>query len=74
MNPVVHFEMPAEDSTRMANFYTRVFNWKTKQLGPDMGEYVLVTTSEIDEKGLPRERGSINGGFFTKSENNLLSY
>ena len=33
MNPVVHFEMPAEDRKRMAEFYTKVFGWKTEQLG-----------------------------------------
>ena len=27
MNPVVHFEMPADDSRRMADFYTKVFGW-----------------------------------------------
>jgi predicted enzyme related to lactoylglutathione lyase len=45
MNPVVHFEMPAEDRKRMADFYTKVFGWKTEQLGEDMGNYVLVTTT-----------------------------
>ena len=29
MNSVVHFEMPAEDQKRMADFYTKVFGWKT---------------------------------------------
>ena len=28
MNPVVHFEMLAEDRRRMTNFYTKVFGWK----------------------------------------------
>jgi predicted enzyme related to lactoylglutathione lyase len=45
MNPVVHFEMPAEDRHRMRQFYETTFGWKTEQLGPDMGGYVLVTTS-----------------------------
>jgi predicted enzyme related to lactoylglutathione lyase len=27
MNPVVHFEMPANDRKRMADFYTKVFGW-----------------------------------------------
>ena len=49
-NPVVHFEMPAEDRERMSGFYTKAFGWQTKQLGPEMGEYVLVTTTEVDEK------------------------
>ena len=35
MNPVVHFEMPAEDRTRMRAFYERTFGWKTEQLGPE---------------------------------------
>jgi hypothetical protein len=43
MNPVVHFEMPAEDRKRMADFYTKVFGWKTQQLGEDMGNYVLIS-------------------------------
>jgi uncharacterized protein len=45
MNPVVHFEMPAEDRHQMRRFYETTFGWKTEQLGPDMGGYVLVTTS-----------------------------
>jgi predicted enzyme related to lactoylglutathione lyase len=67
MNPVVHFEMPSEDNKRMASFYNTVFGWKTKQLGPDMGDYVLATTTEVDDKGYPKEKGRINGGFFPKN-------
>jgi predicted enzyme related to lactoylglutathione lyase len=66
MNPVVHFEMPAEDRKRMADFYTRVFGWRTQQLGEEMGNYVLVTTTDSDENG-PKKPGAINGGFFTKT-------
>jgi len=65
MHPVVHFEMPAEDSARMAAFYEKVFGWKTQKLGPEMGDYILVTTAESDVKpGAPA--GAINGGFFPK--------
>jgi uncharacterized protein len=70
MNPVVHFEMPAEDRKRMADFYTNVFGWKTTQLGPEMGNYVLVQTTESEESGHPKERGRINGGFADKSKDN----
>ncbi|MBI4595801.1 MAG: hypothetical protein HY730_05405 [Candidatus Tectomicrobia bacterium] len=49
MNPVVHFEMPTEDQNRIAMFYTAVFGWKTMKLGAEMGDYVLVTTTEYDE-------------------------
>jgi uncharacterized protein len=36
MNPIVHFEMPAEDKKRIAKFYSKAFGRKTKQLGPEM--------------------------------------
>jgi uncharacterized protein len=74
MNPVVHFEMPAEDAKRMAAFYTNVFGWRTQMLGPDMGNYVLATTTETDEKGRPKEPGAINGGFFPKSDDKPAQY
>jgi len=67
MSPVVHFEMPAEDKNRMAKFYTKVFGWETKMLGPEMGEYVMVMTTESDEKG-PKRPGAINGGFYEKKK------
>jgi predicted enzyme related to lactoylglutathione lyase len=74
MNPVVHFEMPAEDRKRMADFYTRVFGWKTQQLGEEMGNYVLVTTTDSDENGRPKKPGAINGGFFQKTEARPAQY
>lgn len=68
MSPVVHFEMPAEDRKRMSKFYATAFGWRTKQLGPEMGNYVLVTTSESDKSGFPKKPGMINGGFFQKTD------
>ncbi len=73
MNPVVHFEMPAEDKKRMADFYTNVFGWQTQILGPEMGDYVLATTTESDEQG-PKKPGAINGGFFMKSNDQPDQY
>ncbi len=72
MNPVVHFEIPAKDRKRMAVFYTRIFGWQAKQLGEEMGNYVVVMTTECDGTGTPKERGQINGGFFQKSKENPL--
>lgn len=74
MNPVVHFEMPAEDKNRMSNFYSLVFGWQTNKLGPEMGEYVVVNTTESDEKGHPIKPGAINGGFFQKSNEKPSQY
>jgi predicted enzyme related to lactoylglutathione lyase len=73
MNPVVHFEMPAEDRKRMAEFYTTVFGWKTQQLGEEMGNYILATTTDSDEKG-PKKPGAINGGFFQKTDDKPAQY
>ncbi|MDW7728034.1 MAG: VOC family protein [Candidatus Methanoperedens sp.] len=75
MNPVVHFEMPAKDKSRMRKFYETAFGWQTEQLGKEMGEYVLVTTTESDEKtGLLRRPGAINGGFYQSTDDPLSQY
>ena len=74
MNPVVHFEMPAEDKKRMSAFYEQAFGWKTKHLGPEMGEYVVVTTTETDENNMVKTPGFINGGFYKKTEDPLSHY
>jgi len=65
MNPVVHFEMPAEDRDRMAGFYSEAFGWKMQMMGEEMGNYVVAVTSEMDEKSMrPKMPGTINGGFY----------
>lgn len=74
MNPVVHFEMPAEDKKRMAAFYTKAFAWKAQMLGPEMNDYVLVTTTDADEAGHPKNPGAINGGFYKKSADMPAQY
>jgi len=68
MDPVVHFEMPYEDRQRAADFYSNAFGWKAQMLGPEMGDYVTVATSELDENGFPKKPGSINGGLYKKPE------
>jgi predicted enzyme related to lactoylglutathione lyase len=73
MNPVVHFEMPAQNRQRMADFYSKTFGWQTQMLGQDMGNYVVATTTESDEKG-PKKPGAINGGFYTKTEDMPAQY
>lgn len=71
MNPVVHFEMPYEDKQRVAEFYEKAFGWQAQMLGPEMGNYVIVTTSELDpETQFPKKPGMINGGLFEKTKDN----
>ncbi len=68
MNPVVHFELPSEDADRMITFYSDVFGWQANKLGKEMGNYVVVTTTETDDKRMIKKPGTINGGFFPKQK------
>ena len=43
---------------RARNFYVQAFGWQMQQMGPEMGDYVVVTTGD------PKEPGGINGGIF----------
>lgn len=63
MNPVVHFEMPYRDRARAARFYSAAFGWQTQMLGPEMGDYLLVTTAVTDARP-GSAAGAINGGLF----------
>jgi predicted enzyme related to lactoylglutathione lyase len=74
MNPVVHFEMPYEDKQRVADFYAKTFGWQPTLYGPEMGNYVLVATSESIAGQGPVKPGMINGGFFEKSSDKPAQY
>jgi uncharacterized protein len=67
VDPVVHFEMPADDRERMAAFYAKVFGWEATMLGPEMGDYTVVITTETAD-GRPTTPGAINGGFFLRTD------
>ena len=64
-DPVVHFEMPYDDRSRMAQFYEAAFGWQMQMLGEDMGNYVLAMTAETGACG-PKLPGAINGGFYQR--------
>jgi predicted enzyme related to lactoylglutathione lyase len=69
MDPVIHFEMPANDTERVRKFYEDAFGWQTTQLDPQTDDFVLAFTIETDEKTrMPQKRGAINGGFYKKTE------
>jgi predicted enzyme related to lactoylglutathione lyase len=68
MDSVVHFEMAYEDRDRMKTFYESAFGWQTQTLGPEMGNYVLATTTETGENGMPKNPGAINGGFYERPD------
>jgi predicted enzyme related to lactoylglutathione lyase len=59
-DPVVHFEIPADDVERAQKFYGSAFGWKVNSI-PGMG-YTLFHTTETDAKGMVKTPGNINGG------------
>lgn len=67
-SPVVHFEMPAKDRKRVAEFYEKVFGWQMNQLSPEMGNYLIAQTAETDENNMVKTPGAINGGFWETQE------
>ncbi|MDP3953881.1 MAG: VOC family protein [bacterium] len=74
MNPVVHFEMPAEDKSRVKEFYEKVFGWQMTQLGPEMRDYLLANTSPVDENNMHINKGAINGGFYKKGKDGTIPH
>jgi predicted enzyme related to lactoylglutathione lyase len=70
-SPVVHFEMGYFDGNRMKNFYEKAFGWNLNQMGAEMGNYILAGTAETDSNGMVKTPGTINGGFYQKTDNPL---
>lgn len=59
MPRVIHFEIPADDPERAADFYRKVFGWKIEKWeGP--APYWLVSTGEKAQRG-------IDGGITSRS-------
>ncbi len=52
----------------MADFYSEAFGWKAHKLGPEMGYYVTVDTTETDENQMVKNPGAINGGLYPRNE------
>lgn len=69
MDPVVHFEIPTENKKRIISFYSKVFGWKSVNMGSAMKGYVNVTTTKSDPKtAIPLTPGKINGGIYLKTK------
>jgi hypothetical protein len=64
LDKVVHFEIPIDEFARAQKFYRSIFGWNVSEV-PGM-EYFMVHTVEVDEKHMPKESGSINGGMMKR--------
>lgn len=58
MSRVVHFEIHASDPDRSQQFYQDVFGWEVQVMGPELGNYRVLTTG-TQEPG-------INGGMMMR--------
>ena len=52
-NPIVHFEIYADDPEKLGKFYSTLFDWSIEPV-PGM-DYRMVKTVETDEKARPRK-------------------
>ncbi len=65
MDSIVHFEIPADDTKRAQNFYSKAFGWTMNNM-PEF-DYTMVGTAPSNEMGTPNEPGRINGGMGKRS-------
>jgi len=74
-NPVAHFEIPGDNPAELAQFYSRLFDWKIEKMPGDW-DYWFITTVATDENGMPTEPGGINGGLYARQapEQKPLNY
>jgi uncharacterized protein len=42
LNPFAHLELSTDNVQAARDFYGKVFRWKFQQLGPEMGNYVMI--------------------------------
>jgi uncharacterized protein len=74
-NSVAHFEIPGDDPEQLAQFYSRLFDWKIEKVPGDW-DYWMVYTVPTGENGMPSEPGGINGGLYKRQapEQKPLNY
>lgn len=71
-NPIVHFEIPADDVERAIDFYTKTFGWQINKfdMPPNSSTggdpYYGVITTETDDQHMATKPGTINGGLMKR--------
>ncbi|MFN0253874.1 MAG: VOC family protein [Kofleriaceae bacterium] len=67
-NPFVHAELSVDDVAAAKKFYKTLFDWKLSDLGPDMGNYVMV------DVGSKTSGGGITAKMSPSQPSGWLSY
>lgn len=68
MDKVIHFEIPSDDRERVKKFYSSVFGWELNDMPFGDESYTIAITSPLDENYMHKEKGTINGGIFKRSD------
>jgi uncharacterized protein len=67
-NPFVHCELSTDDVGAASKFYKSIFDWKLQDLGPSMGNYVMI------DLGLKDSGGGITPKMSPQQPTGWLSY
>ncbi|MBS3136684.1 VOC family protein [Candidatus Woesearchaeota archaeon] len=65
-NPIVHFEIPADNVERAKKFYEKIFGWQIEKYAMPEGDYFIVRTADVDKNMMPTKPGAINGGMMKR--------
>ena len=67
-NPIVHFEIPADNVERATKFYTETFGWDITKFALPDGDYWIARTVDVDKNMMPTKPGAINGGIMKRKD------
>jgi predicted enzyme related to lactoylglutathione lyase len=70
MDPVTWFSIPAQDTTRAAQFYSKAFGWSVQPPTKEddtVFDYNVVLNSKSDENFVSGETGRVNGCIVKKA-------
>lgn len=62
---IVHFEIPANNTQELKDFYEKLFGWKIIRTFAGGMDYWIIHTVPTDEKGM-LQRPGVNGGIYEK--------
>jgi predicted enzyme related to lactoylglutathione lyase len=69
LDRVYSFQIPANDVERAKKFYGQVFGWQLTPTGAQY-DYTIARTTDSDDKGQPKNPGSINGAIYDRAGGN----
>lgn len=56
---LIHFQIPADDVDKLADFYRKLFEWKIEPMGPPEMQYWAIET-------VPGDKNAVSGGMMKR--------